>query len=162
MYRVAFTGYRPSKLPFFGEDDPLCAALKVRINAEIQKLAEDGAVEFYSGMALGVDIWSAELVLELKKTYPEIQLIAMLPCRNQDAKWNLRDKERYHSVLDQCDKVMCLNESYTDGCMLQRNRALVDISDVLIAVFDGKSGGTKYTVDYAHSRGRDIRFISPV
>ena len=71
MYRVSFTGYRPEKLPFFGEDDPLCIDMKKRLSVQIQSLIADGADEFYSGMALGVDTWAAEIVLELKKLYPK-------------------------------------------------------------------------------------------
>ena len=66
MYKVSFTGYRPQKLPFRGESDPACADLKRRIYAEIERLYEHGAGEFYTGMALGVDMWCAEAVLKLK------------------------------------------------------------------------------------------------
>lgn len=162
MYRVSFTGYRPSKLPFFGEDDPLCLSLKRRIAEKIRELADGGAVEFCSGMALGVDIWCAEAVLELQSSRPEIRLIAVIPCRGQELRWRPRDKARYADVLARCRQVICVSESYTDDCMFRRNRALVDMCDVLVAVYDGKSGGTKYTVDYARKQGREVFEISPL
>ena len=83
MYKVSFTGYRPQKLPFRGESDPACADLKRRIYAEIERLYEHGAGEFYTGMALGVDMWCAEAVLKLKSLHPEVRLVALLPCRGQ-------------------------------------------------------------------------------
>lgn len=161
MYRVSFTGYRPSKMGFTGEDDPACLALKKRIADEIEVLYKMGATEFYSGMALGVDTWCAEAVLELKECHSEISLIAMVPCRDQDASWTDAQKRRYHDILARCDKTMCLSESYDDKCMFKRNRALVDICDVLLAVFDGRNGGTKYTVDYAAKKGRRTIIILP-
>ena len=162
MYRVSFTGYRPDKLPFFGEDDPLCIELKRRIAENIYHLAEDGAREFYSGMALGIDMWCAEAVLELKKHRPEVRLTAMIPCPQQCDKWNVQQKRRYKDILAQCDQTICISPSYTSDCMHRRNRALVDICDVLLAVFDGRSGGTKYTVEYAQKKGRRVLLLPPV
>lgn len=162
MYRVSFTGYRPQKLPFFGEDDPMCADLKSRISREIEKLYENGAVEFYSGMALGVDMWCAEAVLSLREKHPDVRLTAVIPCRGQENRWNPADQRRYHDILGKCDKVLCISESYTSDCMKKRNTALVDLCDVLVAVFDGKPGGTKQTVDLASKRGRKTIIIPPV
>ncbi|MBE6901142.1 MAG: DUF1273 domain-containing protein [Ruminococcaceae bacterium] len=162
MFRVSFTGYRPAKLPFFGEDDPLCIALKQRIESTVSELAESGAREFFSGMALGVDIWCAEAVLKLKQKYSDIKLTAMIPCHDQDARWNEAERARYHDILSQCDKTICISPVYSKDCMHRRNRALVEICDVLVAVYDGKSGGTKYTVDHATKAGRRIITLSPV
>ena len=162
MYKVSFTGYRPQKLPFFGEDDPMCVGLKKRISRQIEKLTDSGAGEFFTGMALGVDIWCAEAVLELKASRPDIKLTAVIPCRGQELKWNSAEQRRYHDILERCDKVLCLAESYTKDCMLARNRTLVDLCDLLVAVYDGKSGGTKHTVDYAEKKGRRLVIIPPM
>ena len=40
--------------------------------------------------------------------------------------------------------------------MHQRNRYMVDRSSLLIAAYDGTAGGTRYTVEYARSRGLQI------
>ncbi len=162
MYRISFTGYRPEKLPFFGEDDPLCVDLKERLSDKIGKLIADGADEFYTGMALGVDTWAAEAVLEHKRLHPEIKLIAVVPCPEQAKKWSAADKERYRFILGNCDKIMTISRSYTKECMLKRNRALVELCDVLVAVFDGKNGGTQYTVNLAKSKGKNVLLIPPM
>ena len=154
MFRVSFTGHRPEKLPFFGEDDPLCAELKERIFKEISALADDGATEFYSGMARGVDTWCAEAVLRLKSERQGIRLIAVIPSPEQDIKWNAAQKQRRRRILEQCDKQIIISPQYTKDCMHKRDRAIVDLCDVLLAVYDGKEGGTKYTVEYAKTKGR--------
>lgn len=162
MYGVSFTGYRPGKLNFFGEDDPMCAELKGRLARKIEELAVSGADRFFSGMALGVDTWCAEAVLELKKRLPKITLTAVIPCRNQDEKWSFDERKRYRGLLDRCDRVICISENYVRDCMHKRNRALVELCDVLVAVYDGKSGGTEYTVNYAEKCHKKIILISPV
>ena len=162
MYRVSFTGYRPVKLPFFGEDDPLCQELKQRIEKQIQELAVAGAKEFFTGMAQGVDTWCAEAVLDLKKQYDDISLTAIIPCREQPDKWTAAQQQRYRQILDQCKKTICVSETYTKDCMHRRNRALVDICDILIAVYDGQSGGTYYTIEYAKKRHKKTIIIPPL
>ena len=162
MYKVSFTGYRPQKLPFRGENDPACEALKKRIYSEIERLWEHGAGEFYTGMALGVDMWCAEAVLKLKAVHPEVRLNALLPCRGQESRWSSNDQRRYSEILKRCDRVDCLSPTYTRDCMFARNRALIDSCDLLIAVYDGKPGGTKYTVDLAAQLGKKVIVIPPV
>lgn len=162
MYRVSFTGYRPEKLPFFGEDDPLCAELKNRLHAQIKRLIESGADIFNSGMALGVDMWAAETVLELKKEYPHITLNAVIPCPEQADKWSAEHKKRYQRLLKQCEKIITAEPRYTKSCMQKRNQALVELCDVLVAVFDGKKGGTMQTVNCAKAKGKQIILISPL
>ena len=46
-----------------------------------------------------------------------------------------------------------VNMNYSPKLYLGRNRQIVDNSDLLIAIWDGKSRGTKYTIDYAKSVG---------
>ncbi len=162
MYRISFTGYRPEKLPFFGEDDPMCVDLKQRLSKQIGRLINDGADEFYTGMALGVDTWAAESVLEHKKTHPDIKLIAVLPCPEQTDRWTSADKARYKTILGQCDRTMMISPHYDKNCMLRRNRALVELCDVLIAVYDGKRGGTQYTVNFAKNSGKITIVIPPI
>lgn len=162
MYKVSFTGYRPQKLPFFSEEDPMCVDLKQRLYRQIEKLYDSGAGEFFTGMALGVDIWCAEAVMALRELHPEVRLTAVIPCRGQEIKWQSAEQARYRDIVSKCDKVLCLSERYTPDCMKNRNKALVDLCDLLIAVYDGKPGGTKQTVDYAAKRGRKTIVIPPM
>ena len=47
---------------------------------QIVKLIENkGVTHFISGMALGVDIYAAEIVLNLKTKYPHITLESAIP-----------------------------------------------------------------------------------
>lgn len=161
MYSVSFTGYRPEKMPFPDEKHPLCLALKKRIRAEIEKCINDGADCFFTGMARGTDMWCAEIVIELMKTHENLKLTAIMPCRTQTSGWNSEDKLRYENILARCQGKIYVSDSYTKSCMMKRNRALVDCCDVLIAVFDGKKGGTANTVSYAQSKSRKIITISP-
>lgn len=151
MY-CAFTGHRPHRLPWGSrEEDPRCMALKSLIANAVERAAERGCTAFLCGMAQGCDMWFAEAVLE--KGY---RLIAMLPCPGQADRWQEKDRLRYQSLLARCSEVRVLEDSYTEGCMLRRNRAMIDCADLLISVYDGEGGGTGNTVRYAAECGMQI------
>jgi len=119
----------------------------------IESLAAQGYTTFISGGALGFDQLAAKIVLRLKQKYPQLSLIMALPCRNQDETWNTFQKNQYRRILERADSVICLNEKYCTGCMHQRNRFMVDNSDICIAYLTRSSGGTAYTVRYAEESG---------
>ncbi len=157
-----FTGHRPQSLPWkFNEHDLCCQLLKYRLKAEIRHMiTQRGVRHFISGMALGVDTWAAEIVLELKQTYP-ITLECAIPCETQAARWTEDDRERWFSIVERCDKETMLQTRYTADCMQKRNRYMIDHSDYVIAVWNGKPSGTGSTVTYAKERGREIVVIAP-
>lgn len=160
----AFSGYRPSKLPF-PESDPACEVLKMRLKDEIYTAVQQGCTDFVCGMALGTDTWAAQTVLEVKETLRGIKpvhLHAYLPFPGQDSRWNAKSRRKYREILNACDSVTVTSAQYLPDCMERRNRAMIQRADLLIAVFDGKSGGTKNTVLMAHEKGIEIRILSPI
>lgn len=164
MSICAFTGHRPEKLPFgYDENHPDCEKLKQQLFCEILRLTREGVTTFLTGMAQGVDTWAAEIVLQLKCTLPsrKIQLWAVIPYDRQSNGWNEDAKRRYQGILQQADKVEYISHAYYQGCLQKRNRYMVELADVLLAVYDGKPGGTKSTIDYAQRKGRTIIIIEP-
>lgn len=159
----SFTGHRPQNLAFkFNEKDSRCIALKKRLKQEIEKQIKDnGVTHFISGMALGVDTYVAEIILDLKKKYPAITLEAAIPCEEQAIKWGEKNRERYFSIIERCDKQTIISKSYTPDCMNKRNRYMVNCSDVIIAVWDGTPSGTGNTVKYAKEKNKTVILINP-
>ena len=85
--RYAFTGYRPQKMPFgFNESDPRCVDFKRRVKETIQSLYDMGYRHFISGGALGMDMFAAEAVLELRAQHPDMILEMVSPFDDQAAK----------------------------------------------------------------------------
>ena len=117
-----FTGHRPQSLPFgFNENDARCAALKKALREQIIHLIEkENVTHFISGMAIGIDMYAAEIVLDLKKSYPGITLESAIPCETQPVKWSEALRERYYNIAAQCDKETMLQTHYTPDCMDKR------------------------------------------
>lgn len=114
---------------------------------------EKGYCFFGAGGALGFDTLAAQTVLELKKDYPHIKLILVLPCLNQTRGWNEKDIALYEAIKEKSDKVVYTSEHYYNGCMQKRNRHLVDYSSLCICYLKESKGGTAYTVKYAEQNG---------
>lgn len=145
-----FTGHR--ELPTGWERWTLTKKLEKTIVDQIKK----GVLFFGAGGALGFDTLAAQTVLKLKKRYPDIKLILVLPCVTQTRGWPTKDVKEYERIKDKADKVAYTSKEYTKGCMLKRNRHLVDNSSVCICYKTKDDGGTAYTVNYAKEQGIEV------
>ncbi|HBN86416.1 MAG TPA: DUF1273 domain-containing protein [Clostridiales bacterium] len=144
-----FTGHR--KIPAKEYE-----RLKTQIRKEVIKLINDGVIYFGVGGALGFDTVAANMIIELKKQYPQIKLILVLPCKTQTRGWSQADVDKYEEIKNTCDKYVYVSETYTPGCMYKRNRHLVNNSGYCICYLTESSGGTAYTVGLAKKNGLKI------
>lgn len=162
MNKIAcFTGHRPSKLNGYKPEDNKQLLWELH-NVIVDHIENKNVDTFISGMALGIDIWSAKIVLKLKETYPHIKLIAAVPCRNHSCKWREEDKKIWQEVIDKADKVVLVtDEEYKPYLMQVRNVWMVNNSEYVIAVWDKSEGGTKNCVDYANAQKKSITKINP-
>ena len=157
-----FSGYRPSKLPWKeDETDRRCIALKIKLYDVLEALYEAGIRHFICGMANGSDMYFCEEALKLRDDREGVTVEAAIPCEEQAARWDEKTRNRYFRLVAECDFESMISNHYTDDCMLKRNMYMVDNSSVLVAVFDGKLGGTMHTVNYAKKQGLEIIEIAP-
>ena len=161
---AAFTGPRPHRFPFGeNEDHPECIALKAALRCEIEALCDAGITRFLTGAAQGVDMWCGEIVLELIVQGREIELIAVVPFRNQEEKFSKKNQQRYADILAQCSEVLVLSEDYYKDSYKVRNQYLVEHAKYLLAVQDHANranSGTRQTISLAKKNGNTIIYAS--
>ena len=162
MKTCAFTGHRPKGLGY-PESDERCTALKEKLRSLILKLIEEeGVTHFISGMAQGVDMYAAEIVLELKKQYPQITLECAIPYERQAVRWPEALRNRYFSIAERCDKETMLQTHYTQDCLRNRNRYMVEHADMVLAVCNmRRQSGTRQTVWFAQNRRKPVWLVFP-
>jgi len=142
-WTCCFTGHRPEKLT-----QPE-GVVKANLEKEILQAISNGFTVFISGMARGVDLWAAEIVLYLKSTGQPIQLICAVPYDGFEDRWPMDLKSLYRSILHKADRVEFVCTGYSRNCFQLRNKWMVDHSSLVIAVYNGGPGGTKNTINYA-------------
>ena len=145
---VSFTGHRVLRNDFNVDN----------LNEVINNLLIKGFRTFLVGMAMGFDLKCAEVLLEKKKEF-NIDVIACIPCKNQDKFFKNEEKDRYQEYLKKVDKIVCFSDEYENGCMQIRNRYMVDNSSVLVAYLKYFKGGALYTVNYAKKQNKEIIYI---
>lgn len=160
-----FSGHRPKSLPWgYNEDSLKCQETKNKLFDAIRFAIEElNCKNFITGMALGTDIWCAEMILNLKKEYKDLTLECAVPCREQYLKWSVQQKARYLNILQNANEVTLVNKDYSETCMKERNQYMIDHSDVLIALYDEKliHSGTGQTINMAKEKGLKIITINP-
>lgn len=156
-HTCCFTGHRPDKLPWRDDEgDPRCTELKARLAAAMEEAYAGGKRHFLCGMALGADFYFCEAALALRGKLPGVTVEAALPCEEQAARWREKDRNRYFRLVRACDYETMVQRHYDKGCMLRRDRYMVDRSSMLIAVYGGMLGGTMYTLSYALKKDLEI------
>ena len=126
----------------------------------IRLAIKGGFTTFITGMATGVDIWAGEIVLELKRQHPELKLIAAVPFEGFEKSWDSDWQKRYRSLLDQADLVQFICSHYANYAFQKRNEWMVNHSSREIAVFNGESGGTRNTIQYAMKKAVPVELLA--
>lgn len=147
-----FTGHRNIPAQCLGD-------VTLSLDNTISSLVAEGFDRFVCGGAVGFDTLAACRVVVAKKYFPNISFSLVLPCRDQTSRWqNARDIALYQRLKGLADSVEYASDIYSAGCMHTRNRMMADMSSVCVAYYNGRGGGTAYTVRYATELG--LRLIN--
>lgn len=147
MKRACVTGHRAM------------SAFPAGLSETLRSVVLDGYTEFLVGMALGFDQYCYEELLRMKGEFPQLRIVACIPCGDQAARFTRAQKARYDRLCAAADERIVLYPSYVEGCMQERNRNMVDHSDLVVAYLRYAGGGTYYTVKYAVERGKEILYL---
>ena len=120
-----------------------------RTECVIRMLYRRGCRYFLCGGATGFDMLAAAAVLHLRETNPDAVLGLALPCADQTRGWTESAVNLYEQQRAEADRVVVLSPHYYTGCMMVRNRFLVDHAAFCVAYMEVPAGGTAFTVRYA-------------
>lgn len=149
---MAFTGHRA--MSYVAGDS--AEALRSRLDATLRELYLRGVRTFYSGMAEGFDLIAARAVLDLQSKYSDVQLIAAVPFRGHGRSLSAVVRRDYEHILRAANRGEVLVEEYSRDCFLRRDDYMVERAATVVAWFDGRAGGTAYTVSRARSLGCEV------
>lgn len=127
--------------------------VKEKLKNAIRLAIEEGFTTFISGMARGVDMWAAEIVLDIREEYRGIKLMCVSPFEGFEKQWSFEEKYRYNSIMEEADCVKFVCKHYSKGCFQIRNKYMVDNCARVISAYNGEKGGTQNTIMYAKHEG---------
>jgi uncharacterized phage-like protein YoqJ len=115
-----------------------------------------------SSLAIGTDQIFAKLILRNGGT-----LHVIIPFEGYETKFDKENEEKYFSLLQQASLVETLPSHLSDEeSYFAAGKRVVDLSDIVIAVWDGKParglGGTADAVKYAIDSKKKVFHINPV
>lgn len=152
-HRCCFTGHRPEKLSRTEQ------AIKSDLKKEIKLAIKDGYTVYLTGMARGTDLWAAEIVLALRKRNKDLKLICAVPYEGFEQRWSEHWQNLYRRILTEADLVRFIGQGHHPSLYQIRNEWMVDHSSRVIAVYNGQSGGTRNTINYATAQSIPVLTI---
>lgn len=157
---VCFTGHRIEKLPCKERGSLQTLMLKSFLYKEIYDCIQRGYTVFVTGLSTGVDIWASTIVMSFMEKHPEIKLISVSPYKDFGEDRKNADYWEFRNTIDKSSEVIYISENYYKGCMKKRNLAMVNMSDLIIAIIKEDRSGTSQTIRYANEKGLETHIIS--
>ena len=134
---VTFCGHREVLLK---ED------VRLWLYKKVEKLIQAGANTFALGGNGEYDQMAASVVFELKRKYPKIKSILVLPYANK-----LIDTRLYDGIL--YPDMEGISKQYA---IIYRNHWMIDWADVVVSYVEHEWGGAYKTLTYAKSKKKII------
>jgi uncharacterized phage-like protein YoqJ len=158
-----FIGPTYKSMPFkYDENDPRCIKVKEVITEQILNMIETFRVTYFiSSIGRAFDQFVAEKTLDLKKDYPHCTLECTIPYETEATWWTVKQRDRYFSIIERCDKETLIQNHYTVDCYNTCNEYMIRQSDYLLTVWDGRSGRTARAISLARKRKVHVITIDP-
>ena len=141
--------------------------MKTELAQQIMALRQSGVSQFLVACDCGVGLYAAEIINGLRTTDHDLMLICYTPHEEQATKWAPYLRERYFTMLEKCTLISSVREVGASEAQLQAYKKIIDLADVVLAVYDRDTpptGGAEgralaYAVDTAH---KSVLMLDPI
>lgn len=144
LKRLVVTGYKQHELGIFDDKNPGIRFIKKALENRLRTLIDDGLEWVILSGQLGVETWTAEVVIELKKEFPELKYALLTPFLEQEKNWNEAKQEKYQMIVDYADFHRSLtNKPYeAPWQFIEKNKFFLRNSDGILIVYDEETDGS--------------------
>lgn len=139
MVKTAYvTGYKSYELNIFKDDAPEVKYLKLFLKNKLQNLVEEGLEWVLIQGQLGIEMWTAEVVLDLQQEYPELKLGVITPFQNHTERWNEQNQLKYQQIIEGADFHDSVHHAPYEGPFQfkQTDQFILDHTDMTILIYD--------------------------
>ena len=156
-YRCAIIGQHPMRFPWgFDEEDDRCRKLKMELAQQIMVLRQSGVSQFLTACDCGVGLYTGEIINGLRMTDRDLMLICYTPHEEQATKWAPYLRERYFAMLEKCTLISAVCEVGAPDAQFQAYKKIIDLADVVLAVYDKDTSPTGGAEDSALAYAMDV------
>lgn len=164
--RCAVIGQNPMRFPWgFDEEDASCAKMKMELAQQIMVLCQEGVSQFLVACDYGVGLYAGEIVNGLRMTDRDLMLLCYTPHEEQTTKWAPYLRERYFTMLEQCTLISAVCEVGAPDAQLHAYKKIIDLADVVLAVYDRGTPATGSAEDraliYAKGQHKPLLMLHP-
>ncbi|MED1943916.1 MULTISPECIES: DUF1273 domain-containing protein [Brevibacillus] len=158
LKRLFVSGYKAHELGIFNEKNPGLAIIKKALKRELVRFLEEELEWVIISGQLGVEMWAAETVLELKKEYPHLKLAVITPFLNQEEKWKEETQDYYRNIVMQADYINSVYQTPYQGVwqLGEKDKFLLSNSDGILLVYDEENEGSPKFLSKLAEKKADI------
>lgn len=140
----AVTGYKPFELGIFSVSHPSVEIIKYSLRSKIIQMMDEGIEWFVISGQTGIELWTGEVIQELKKEDLPVKLAVLLPFLNQEERWPDTVKNLYQQVLEQADFVDAVSKrGYESPRQFQQKNAFIALNTACcLLVYDEEAPGS--------------------
>ncbi|MGD7045394.1 DUF1273 domain-containing protein [Jeotgalibacillus proteolyticus] len=152
MKILTVSGYKSHEIGIYKQSDPAVKIIKKAIKQHIEAKVGEGLEWVLVSGQLGVEMWAAEVVIELKDRFPELKLAILTAFEKHEEKWNENNQEMYQQVVLEADFVDAISKKPYQNPQQLKNKNLFHLtkSDGLLMIYDEeKEGSPKFLWEMA-------------
>lgn len=137
------TGYKSFEIGVFQDNDPKITVIKKVLKREISDYLNAGLEWVLVSGNLGTEIWSAEVVAELKNDYPDLKLGIIYPFKEFGSNWNEKNQANLTKIEGLADYVNSVShQPYQSPAQLKMHtKFLLEHSGASLLVYDKEYPG---------------------
>ncbi|MCZ8535903.1 DUF1273 domain-containing protein [Paenisporosarcina quisquiliarum] len=165
--RLVITGYKQHEIGVFDDKHPGVGFIKKALENRLLGLIDDGLEWVILSGQLGVETWAAQLVIELKQSFPDLKYAIITPFLEQEKNWNDTKKETYQMICANADFQTSVTKKPYEGPwqFIEKNKFIIRNSDGLLIIYDEENEGSpkfmkELAMKYAEKNDYQIITIS--
>lgn len=114
-----------------------------------------GVTSFIMGLEEGAELLSAEQLL----LNGDCSLECALAFEEQSSSYSHKERERFFTILEKCNKITLTSQKRDFGCKNKRDRYMIEKSDIVLCFWDKYSPYTGELLQYAAALDKAIYYI---
>lgn len=138
MKKLVITGYRATELGIFDKKHPGIQVIKTAIQDKLSQLAEEGLEWILVSGQQGVEVWAAEIVVELKKQGFPLKLSLTPPFEEFASRMKPEKQAEFQELILAADFYQPLTKGGYQGAwqFQERDKFLLRNTDGALIIYD--------------------------